>query len=147
MLRELRTGLTVVFGLFICMLITMLALDCYVMCENVNVESKRDTKFSYMYTYKYPDEKVPAHGAPGFAKSLKREMYGNNLDVTLLGITKDNPYFDAKVTKSANRVILSSAAAEKYQLGKGDKIILTDEEEERDYAFTVDGVTNYSAGL
>ena len=73
-------------------------------------------------------------------------MYGNNLDVTLLGITKDNPYFDAKVTKSANRVILSSAAAEKYQLGKGDKIILTDEEEERDYAFTVDGVTNYSAG-
>ena len=88
------------------------------MCENVNVESKRDTKFSYMYTYKYPDEKVPAHGTPGFAKSLKREMYGNNLDVTLLGITKDNPYFDAKVTKSANRVILSSAAAEKYQLGK-----------------------------
>lgn len=147
MLRELRTGLTVVFGLFICMLITMLALDCYVMCENVNVESRRDTKFSYMYTYKYPDEKVPAHGTPGFAKSLKREMYGNNLDVTLLGITKDNPYFDAKVTKSANRVILSSAAAEKYQLGKGDKIILTDEEEERDYAFTVDGVTNYSAGL
>ena len=65
MLRELRTGLTVVFGLFICMLITMLALDCYVMCENVNVESKRDTKFSYMYTYKYPDEKVPAHGACG----------------------------------------------------------------------------------
>ena len=41
MLRELRTGLTVVFGLFICMLITMLALDCYVMCENVNVESKQ----------------------------------------------------------------------------------------------------------
>lgn len=32
-------------------------------------------------------------------------------------------------------------------LEKVTKIILTDEEEERDYAFTVDGVTNYSAGL
>ena len=65
----------------------------------------------------------------------------------MLGLTKDNPYFDADVKKGMNRVILSSAAAQKYQLKKGDKIVLTDEEEDRDYTFTVDGVTEYSTGL
>ena len=54
MLRELRTSFTVVFGLFICMLIAMLALDCYVMCSTVEKESVRDTIFEYMYTCKYP---------------------------------------------------------------------------------------------
>lgn len=147
MLRELRTSFTVVFGLFICMLIAMLALDCYVMCSTVEKESVRDTKFEYMYTYKYPEKEAPEGGTACYAKTLKREKFGNNLDVTLLGLTKDNPYFDADVKKGMNRVILSSAAAQKYQLKKGDKIVLTDEEEDRDYTFTVDGVTEYSTGL
>lgn len=147
MLRELRTSFTVVFGLFITLLIAMLALDCYVMCDNVKVENRRDTKYSYMYTYKYPDKKVPEHGTEAFAKGLKREQYGYNLDVTLLGITNDNPYFDAHVAHSANSVVISSAASQKYQLDKGDKIILTDEEQERDYVFTIDDVTQYATGL
>ena len=147
MLRELRTSFTVVFGLFICMLIAMLALDCYVMCSTVEKESVRDTKFEYMYTCKYPEKEAPEGGTACYAKTLKREKFGNNLDVTLLGLTKDNPYFDADVKKGMNRVILSSAAAQKYQLKKGDKIVLTDEEEDRDYTFTVDGVTEYSTGL
>ena len=147
MLRELRTSFTVVFGLFICMLIAMLALDCYVMCSTVEKESVRDTKFEYMYTCKYPEKEAPEGGIACYAKTLKREKFGNNPDVTLLGLTKDNPYFDADVKKGMNRVILSSAAAQKYQLKKGDKIVLTDEEEDRDYTFTVDGVTEYSTGL
>ena len=32
------------------------------MCQNVNIENKADTKFAYMYTYKYPTEKVPEGG-------------------------------------------------------------------------------------
>ncbi len=92
-------------------------------------------------------KEAPEGGTACYAKTLKREKFGNNLDVTLLGLTKDNPYFDADVKKGMNRVILSSAAAQKYQLKKGDKIVLTDEEEDRDYTFTVDGVTEYSTGL
>ena len=146
-LRELRTGLTVIFGLFVSLLICMLSLDCYVMCANVGIENRADTKFEYMYTYKYPTEKAPSGGEEAYAKTLKRERFGYNLDVTVLGITKDNSFFDADVKKGKSRVILSSAAAQKFALAKGDQFVLNDEDEERDYAFTVDGVTQYSTGL
>ena len=146
-LRELRTGLTVVFGLFVSLLICMLSLDCYVMCSNVGIENRADTKFEYMYTYKYPAGKVPSGGEEAYARTLKRERFGYNLDVTVLGITKDNSFFDADVKKGKSHVILSSAAAQKFALAKGDSFVLNDEDEERDYAFTVDGVTQYSTGL
>lgn len=146
-LRELRTGLTVIFGLFVSLLICMLSLDCYMMCANVGIENRADTTFEYMYTYKYPTGKAPAGGEEAYARTLKRERFGYNLDVTVLGITKDNSFFDADVQKGKSRVILSSAAAQKFALAKGDQFVLNDEDEERDYAFTVDGVTQYSTGL
>ena len=100
-----------------------------------------------MYTYKYPTGKAPAGGEEAYARTLKRERFGYNLDVTVLGITKDNSFIDADVQKGKSRVILSSAAAQKFALAKGDQFVLNDEDEERDYAFTVDGVTQYSTGL
>ena len=146
-LREIRTSLTVIFGLFVSLLICMLSLDCYVMCGNIGKENRADTRFEYMYTYKYPSQNAPAGGEQAFAKTLKRERFGYNLDVTILGIEKDNSFFDADVKKSKSRVILSSAAAQKFGLSRGEQILLNDEEEERDYAFTVDGITQYSTGL
>ena len=147
MLRELRTGFTVVFGMFIALLIMMLGIDCYVMCEHLNVENKQDTKYEYMYSYKYPTKEVPDRGIEGYAVTLKKEVLGYNLDVTLLGITDDNPYFDAKPESGKNKIIISSAMSEKYGLHTGDKVILTDEEEDVDYAFSVCGVTKYSLGM
>lgn len=147
MLREIRTSFTVIFGMFICLLIAILGIDCYVMCTNISIENKADTKYEYMYTYKYPEKNVPEGGTICFAKGLKSERFGYNLDVTLLGIDNDNPYFDANVKEGKNKIIIASATAQKYNLKVGDKVILTDEEEDRDYAFTVDGITQYSTGL
>lgn len=146
-LREIRTSLTVIFGLFISLLICMLSLDCFVMCDNIRKDNKADTRFEYMYTYKYPTKNAPDDGEEAFARTLKKERFGYNLDVTVMGLTKDNSFFDADVKKSMSRVIISSAAAQKFGLSKGDQIVLNDEDEERDYAFTVDGVTQYSPGL
>ncbi len=147
MFRELRTAFTVFFGLFVSLLIVMLSLDCYVLCEHISVENKRDTKFAYMYTYKYPEETVKKGGEAAYAKTLKREAYGYNLDVTLLGIKPDNPYFDAPVEEGKDRVLISSAMAQKYHLYKGDEVVLSDEEQEMAYAFTVDGIVQYSTGF
>lgn len=147
MLREMRTGFTVVFGMFISLLILMLAVDCYVICRNISVENKADTRFEYMYTYKYPTETAPEGGTACFAKSLKKEVLGYNLDVTVIGIKRGNPYFDAEVKSGKNRLIVSSAMAQKYGLKTGDKVILTDEEEALDYAFTVEGITQYSTAF
>lgn len=147
MLREMRTSFTVVFGMFISLLILMLGVDCYVLVKHISEESKADTKFEYMYTYKYPEKEVPEGGEAGFAKTFKKEIFGYNLDVTLLGIDDDNPYFDAKVSKGQNQIVISSAMAQKYQLKEGEQIILTDEEADRYYAFEVKGITQYSVGM
>ncbi|MBQ7980260.1 MAG: ABC transporter permease, partial [Oscillospiraceae bacterium] len=48
MLREARTGITVIFGMFICLLIFMLGMNCYVLCNNIKVENTDDTKYTYM---------------------------------------------------------------------------------------------------
>ena len=90
---------------------------------------------------------MPDGGEACFAKTLRKEIFGYNLEVTLLGIDQDNPYFDIKVPEGKNKVILSSAMAQKYQLREGEKLILSEEEEEKDYAFTIEGVTQFSPGL
>lgn len=147
MIREIRTALTVIFGMFICLLILMLSFDCFVMCKNISRENKADTKYEYMYTYKYPEEEPPKGGIACFAKTLKKEKFGYNLDVTIIGTNNSNPYFDVSLSSGENTITLSSAAAQKFQLKAGDKVIMTDEETDRDYAFTVDGITQYSPGL
>lgn len=147
MMREVRTGFTVVFGMFISLLIMMLGINCAVLLTHLSEETKEDTGFEYMYTYKYQDKEVPKGGTEAFAYSMKREMYGYNLEVTLLGITEDNPYFDVKAEKGENKVVLASATAQKYQLEVGDEIILTDEEKDRDYTFRITDIAQYASGL
>lgn len=146
-LREKRTAFTVFFGMFISLLICMLSINCYALCEHVKNDSVADTKFEYMYTYKYPEETVPEGGEEAYGVTLKKEVLGYNLDVTLLGIEKDNPYFDAPVERGQNRVLISSAMAQKYALKPGNDVVLKDEENERSYAFTVEGIVPYSAGF
>lgn len=62
MLRESRTGFTVVFGMFVSLLLAMMSLEIYTYCANVNRDYVNDTKYEYMYTYKYPTEEVPEGG-------------------------------------------------------------------------------------
>ena len=147
MLKEKRTGFTVIFGMFISMLIMMLALDCYVMCTHVETENAEDTKYEYMYTYKYPEKNVPKGGYEACAKTFKKEAYGYKLDVTVLGIHKDNPFFAADVEESESEVTISSAMSQKFGLEAGDSFIINDEDAGRYYAFTVKNVTAYSNGM
>jgi len=146
-LREARTGITVIFGLFISLLIVMLGLNTYTVCNRLKAESKADTRYEYMYTYKYPQEEIPSGGEAGYARSFSKEIYGYDLEVTLLGIDKANPYFDIQVEGGKNKVIISSAMAQKYHLKTGDKLIVTDKEADQDYAFTITGTAQYSVGL
>lgn len=147
MLKEARTGLTVIFGMFFALLVLMLCMNTSVLCNNIKFGTARDTKFEYMYTYKYPDERVPEGGTEAVAKTLKRENLGYNLDVTVLGITKDNPYFEADPEKGEDKAVVSSAAAQKFGLKVGDDLILKDEDEGRSYVFTVTDIVEYSAAL
>lgn len=147
LLREMRTAFTIFFGMLFSLLVCMISLNCYVLCEHVREDTVADTKYEYMYTYKYPEETVPEGGEEAYGVTLKREVLGYNLDVTLLGIHDDNPYFDAPVSEGQTHVLISEALASKFGLKVGDDLVLKDEENGRSYAFIVDGIVPYSAGI
>ena len=70
------------------------------------------THFEYMYNYKYPTEEVPEGGYEAVAEGLQKEIYGYTFDVTVLGITKDNPFFDTgDLPDNDTDVVVSSAVA------------------------------------
>lgn len=147
MLRESRTSFTVVIGMFISLLIFMLGFDCLVLCKNVKTDSMSSTKYEYMYTLKYPEKTVPEGAEACYAESLSKTYLDFTLDISIIGIDGDNKYFDAKPSAGKSSLVLGKATAEKYGLGKGDKLILTDNANEIDYAFTVEDVCSYSSGL
>ena len=144
MLREMRTGLTVVIGMFIALICLMLSLNTATFCSRVKKQNVEDTHYEYMYTYKYPTENPPEGGEAAYAKTLKKEVYGYNWDVTVLGLSKNTKYFDVDLKDGKNRVAISSSFAEKYCYSVGDEIVLHDEENDIDYGFTVDSVTQYT---
>ena len=147
MLREIRSAFAVVIGMFICLLILMMSIDCAVLCINFGNACLEETKYAYMYTYKYPTEDVPEGGTPAYVENLKKEAYGYNLDVTVLGIDDDNPYFPIATADKKNEIVISSAAAQKFGVKVGDKLVLSDEVNERDYAFTVKNIVNFTSGV
>ena len=147
LLRELRSAVAVVIGMFICLLILILSVNTYVLCKNFGAACLEETKYEYMYTYKYPTEEVPEGGTPAYAETLKKEAYGYNLDVTVLGIDEGNPYFPIETGKKKNEIVISSAAAQKFGVKVGEKLVLSDEVGERDYAFTVKDIVKFSSGV
>ena len=144
MLREGRSALGVVLGIFVCLLLMMIGINAYVLCLHVGHNNVADTRYAYMYLYKYPEATVPEGGSPAYAETLKKEVLGYNLDVTVLGLEPDNPYFDAHPPASQSRVAISSAMAQKYGLSVGQPLVLRDEQNDRSYAFTIERVVDYS---
>ncbi len=144
MLREGRSAAGVVLGIFVCLLLMMIGINAYTLCLHVGQDNVADTKYEYVYLYKYPESRVPEGGSAAYAVTLKKEVLGYNLDVTVLGLEAGNPYFDVQPFRSQNRVQISSAMAQKYGLGTGDQLVLTDEQDDRSYAFTVEGIVEYA---
>lgn len=143
-MRERRTAFAVVFGMFVSLLIAIMALQIFVYCDAVRVQYPEDTKYEYMYTYKYPSEDPPEGGYEAYAKTLKKEIYGYNFDVTVMGITDDNPFFDVELEDASSRVVISSSISYKYGLGVGDVITMKDEEEDKLYSFEISDITQYA---
>lgn len=146
-MREMRTGLTVIIGMVISLLIFMLGMDCYVMCNNVKTGNIEDTSYRYMYTLKYSVSEIPDGIEACYMKSLSKAEMGYTLDISVISIDDNNRYFTAKPEKSKDSIIISDAVSQKYGLSVDDKLILTDSANETDYVFTVNGIADYSIGL
>ncbi|MCR5291415.1 MAG: ABC transporter permease [Eubacterium sp.] len=146
MLREMRSTLAVVLGMFLSLLVFMIAVNCFVLCTNIARDYEEDTRFEYMYNLKYPEKDVPEDGEEAYAYSCKKNAMGFNFDVTILGIREGNPYFDVNPGDSKTDVIISSSMAEKFGLKNGEEFVVTDDDKELKYAFSVKDITEYSTG-
>ena len=147
-MREMRAGITVILGLLMSLLVALMAVNTSVYCSKVKDYYISQTKYEYMYNYKYPTEEVPEGGYEAVAEGFKKEIYGYTFDVTLMGITEDNPFFDTgKLPDNDTDLVVSSAVANKYALKVGDVFTLTDDKGERLYAFRVYKIFDYSASL
>lgn len=144
---ERRSVFTVVIGMLVALLIFMIGLDCYVLCNNVKKENLADINYEYMYIYKYPTKEVPEGGEACFVKNLTVNYLDYSLDVNLIGIDKDNPYYAFKTSGNKTDIVIASSTAQKYDLKTGDTFILEDTSEDRKYAFTISDTVPYSIGL
>lgn len=147
MIRESRTGFTAVCGMTISLLVLMLGLNCYVLCRNVQKDSIESTRFEYMYFLKYPEKEVPKGGEACYLESLSKTSMGYTLNISVIGIDEDNKYYNTRPVKGKSNLIISRSVQQKYGLHIGDKLILTDNAGDMDYAFTIKGVCDYAGGL
>lgn len=146
-LREKRSCFAVLAGIFVSLLILMLGLNCYALCHNIKAQNAEDTKYTYMYQYKYPSRSVPSGGHAAYIKGLKKEALGYTMEVSFIGIEDDNPFFPSIKSNKQDEISLSTSAAEKYGLSVGDNVSFRDEVNEKDYSFVVKEIVPYSVGL
>ncbi|MBR1724578.1 MAG: ABC transporter permease, partial [Ruminococcus sp.] len=146
LMRESRSAITVTLGMLVSLLVVMLGLDCYVMCNAVNRNTIADTHYEYMYLYKYPEEKAPG-GEQAYIETLSTDCMGYTLDVTVIGLDGESKYFSARPEKGRSKAVINNSLVERYGYKVGDRVTFTDEAADTDYSFTVTGVCDYSPGF
>lgn len=145
LLKEGRSALAVVIGMFICLTLSMMSINCYYLCSHIKENNVKDTKYEYMYTLKYPTKDVPKGGEEALIKTFKKDAMGYTFDVSVLGVKDSSKYFDVDTTKDDSmHVVVSSAVATKFLVKKGDELTVRDEENDRLYSFVVSEVYDYS---
>lgn len=146
-LREKRSCFAVLAGMFISLLVLVLGLNCYALCRNLQTQNVADTKYEYMYQYKYPAETAPRNSYAAYVKNLKKEVMGYNMEISIIGLNEENSFFPSITSKKQNEISISSSVADKYGIQAGEELMLHDEVNEKVYGFTVKEVINYSPGL
>ncbi|MBQ4364544.1 MAG: ABC transporter permease [Oscillospiraceae bacterium] len=145
--REARSALTVLLGMFFSFMIVLLACNTYTLCRNVSIKNTEDTRYEYMYLYKYPTDEAPAGGEKAYIKNLSTYDTGYNLPVTVIGLDGESRFFDAHPEKSMNKAVINNSIKERLGYKKGDKVTFSDDAAERSYSFTITDICEYSPGF
>lgn len=145
--REIKSNLTIVVGIFISLLLVMLAVTIYSATTTIIEETNRDVKFNYMYYLSYPEEEAPEYTEQAYHEKYSKERMGYNFEVSILGIANSSEAFPFDISTTKNEVYISTSVAEKYELNVGDNLDLTDSIEGITYNFEVKQIVDYAPGL
>ena len=150
-LREIKGNVTLFFGIFVSILLITFSVACYSSVKNYIDNVGNDVKYEYMYILRNPVSDLPKNSVLGYTRGFFTDysLTGGEMEVTLLGVDKDNPYFPyaADFKDASDEIYMSSSARIKFGLKKGDKIILRENAEDKLYAFTIADEVQYGSGL
>ena len=147
LMRESRSAIAVTLGMLVSLLVVMLGFNTFTLCTKVKENNVADTKYEYMYLYKYPEKTVPEGGEGAYIETLSTDCMGYTLDVSVIGLEGESRYFSARPEKGKTRAVINNSLAERYGYRKGDRVIFTDAAADTDYCFTVTDVVQYSPGF
>ena len=111
--------------------------------QTTAVVSKRYDGWIYTESHQIQSQPLPV-----LSESMKKDFGGYMFDITLMGITRDNPFFESDLlTDSSSEVVVSKAFAYKYQLDVGDEFTLQNKKGDKLYAFKIVGLSDYQASM
>lgn len=149
--RELSGNITLFFGINISLIIIMFAVACYGSLTSYSNSITDDVRWNYMYILKNPVTDLPKNPSVGYARGFYTDFYmtGGEMEVSLLGIGNDNPYFDfaPELGDNVSEVYMSDSARLKFGYSVGDRVVFRDPSEDKLYAFTIAGEVKYGSGL
>ncbi len=147
LIRESRSAIAVTLGMLVSLLVVVLGLNTYTLCNTVKSDTVADTNYGYMYLYKYPEKSVPDGSEGAYIETLSTDCLGYTLDVSVIGLDGESKYFPARPEKGKTKAVINNSLAERYGYKKGDRVIFTDAAADTDYCFTVTGIVQYSPGF
>lgn len=150
-LRELGGNITLFFGVTLSLLLIILSVACYGSISVYIEDITKDVNFSYMYILRNPVTDLPKKACVGYTRGFYVDypMTGGEMEVTLLGVDSDNPYFSFSpyLSENEDEIYVSDSARIKFGYKPGDKVVLKDNANDKMYAFTVADEVKYGNGL
>ncbi|MDE7309501.1 MAG: hypothetical protein K2N61_12745 [Lachnospiraceae bacterium] len=146
-IRELKSNLTIAAGMFISLLLVMLAVTIYTATTTIVKETDEDIKFNYMYYLSYPEEESSYDAEQAYMEKLSKDRLNVSFDVSILGIEENSQAFPFDIDTKDGEVYISTSVANKYDLKVGDTIDLTDKVSNLTYNFKVKKIVSYAPGL
>lgn len=149
--RELSGNITLFFGITVSILIIMFSVACYGSISNYINGIADDIHCEYTYILRNPVNDLPKNSVVGYARGFNVDypLTGGEMEVTLTGIDGANPYFDfaGSLPDDSDKVYMSDSVRIKFGYKVGDKVIFTDNSEDKMYAFEIAGEVKYGNGL
>ncbi|MBQ4463984.1 MAG: ABC transporter permease, partial [Eubacterium sp.] len=128
---------------------TMLAKHTYLLqipAGAVDTQDELSATFSYVFLqHKINTNNPDAEKFSACSLKTTGEKGARIEDVTLYGVKDDSRYIHSSFNEKT--VLISSAYADKYSIGKGSVITLKEPYEDRFYGFRVTGVYDYDGGI
>lgn len=139
------------FGINVSLLLIMFSVACYYSIMGHINGITSDIGYNYMYVLRNPVTDLPKDADLGFVRGFYTDydLTGGEMEVSLLGIDSDNPYFpfSGELSDNESEIYMSDSARVKFGFKTGDKVILRDASEDRLYSFVIAGEVKYSSGL